>query len=301
MELKDLHYFVAVAQVSGFRRAAIHLGVRPSVVSRRIRDLEDGLGVSLLERQRSGARLTRAGREFLGTARSVLAELDYGSRPAAHAGKGANGHLRIGIFASMAAGFPREAIAAFMNRHPEVTVEINEGAPRDHLLRVQERRLDIALVTGVARSEGLHSEHLWTERVALALPTGHALANVTTIEWDKLCDEHFIVSREEPGPEIQEWLIPRVATLGRHADIVRFGVARETLLVLVGLGFGVTVVSEAATGVSYPGVLFRFLEREEDLVPFYAVWSNENDNPALRRFLALGRAMANGRTLPAPP
>lgn len=300
MDLKSIRAFVQVAEASGFRRASAQVNLRQSVLSRRVRDLEEELGVSLLERHRAGARLTIAGREFLTTARSALAELDYGARRAAYAGKGANGHLRIGIFASIASGFSRDAIAAFSKRHTGVAVEIAEGAPTEHLLRIQERRLDLAIVTGVTRVPGLASERVWTERVALALPQSHGLIDEDEVGWEQLQDERFIVSCDEPGPEIQDWLTPRLAALGRHPNIVRCKVARETLLVLVGLGFGLTVVSEAATGVIYPQVAFRFFHREEDLLPFHLVWSDHNDNPALRRFLSVARAMANGRTLPEP-
>lgn len=275
-------------------------GLRQSVLSRRVRDLENELGVSLLERHRSGARLTIAGREFLVTARSALATLEYGARRAAHAGTGGNGHLRIGIFASVAGGFSYEMIAAFRRRHGHVIVEIAEGAPADHLLRIQERLLDVAIVTGVTRVGGLKSERVWTEKVALAVSRSDPLSGEAAIGWERLQDRRFIVSCDEPGPEIQDWLTPRLAALGRHPDIVRCKAARETLLILVGLGFGLTVVSEAATGVSYPNVEFRFFQGEEDLLPFHLVWSDENDNPALRRFLSLARALASGRALPDP-
>lgn len=300
MELCELRSFVAVAEACGFRRAGARLGINQSALSRRVRQLEDNLGVSLFERHRAGVSLTQAGREFLSAARSVLEELEYGVRRAGLAGQGVNGGLRIGIFASIAGGFPHDAIAAFKARHPNVTIDVFEGAPREHLLRIQERRLDLAWVTGPSGISGLRSEQLWRERVALVLPADHQLANTEDISWSRLAEHRFIVSREEPGPEIHDWLVPRLSELGRQADVVRLAVARESLLVLVGLHFGLTVVSEAAVAVSYPGVVFRWLDPDDGLLPFYAVWSDENDNPVLRRFLSMMRALAQGRLLPEP-
>lgn len=301
MELTSLRAFIQVAEASGFRRASRQHGVRQSVLTRRVRVLEDELGVSLFERNRTGARLTAAGQDFLTTARAVLAELAYGAGRAANAGKGTHGHLRIGVFASVAGGFVRDAIVAFQQRHPNVIIEVAEGAPADHVLSIQEGRQDLAVVTGATRVAGVSSQQVWIERVALALPRSHKLLKADKLGWERLHSERFIVSRDEPGPEIQDWLTHRLAALGRHPDIVRCKVGRETLLVLVGLGFGVTVVSESATSVSYPDVVYRFLEEEEDLLPFSLVWSDCNDNPALRRFLSLARAMATGRPLPNPP
>lgn len=242
--------------------------------------------------------MTGAGHDFLETSRIVIADLEHGVKRATQAGRGQRGRLRIGVFASVATGFPHDALATFLERHPGVSIDIVEGAPREHLQHIQERRIDLAWVTGNPEHEKLSSEQFWTERVALALPATHVLARVAVLEWRDLSEVRFTVSRDEPGPEIQEWLIARLGKLGRHPDILRQTVARETLLVLVGLGIGLTVVSEAATGVSYPGVVYRFFEREEDVLPFYAVWSDENDNPAVRRLLSLMRALAHGKRLP---
>lgn len=72
MEFDDLKGFVAVAEHCAFRRAALNTGMRQSVLSRRVRKLEDELGVSLLERHRSGVSLTGAGRDYLKTNKNVL-------------------------------------------------------------------------------------------------------------------------------------------------------------------------------------------------------------------------------------
>lgn len=301
MEIRNLRTFIAVAEASGFRRAARNLATKQSVVSCRIRKLEDEIGVSLFERGHTGTRLTSAGEDFLLTARSVLDDLDHGFRRAANAGAGASGNLRIGIIASIGGGFAREAICAFKHRHPCVSIEIQEGSARDHPLSITERRLDIACVVGDAKFAELRTERLWTERVALALPADHPLVGEAEVFWSTLSRQRFIVSRDEPGPGIQEWLVPRLSGLGRPANIVRVGVARENLLAMVGLGFGFTVVSESATEVAYPGVVFRFMEHPDDRLPWGAIWSDENDNPALRRFLALMRAMSQGRSLPDGP
>jgi DNA-binding transcriptional LysR family regulator len=84
-----------------------------------------------------------------------------------------------------------------------------------------------------------------------------------------------------------------------QTSVTRYDVGRENLINLVGLGFGISLTSEATVATRYPDVVFRPIEGEDDILPFSAVWSPSNDNPALRRFLALMRAMAEGRPLPA--
>lgn len=99
---------------------------------------------ALLERHRLAARFTIAGQEFLTTARSALAELKFGARRAVQAGRGPSRRLRIEIFASIASGLPRDAIASFRARHVSVESKIFEGETAEHFLRIRERRLEVA-------------------------------------------------------------------------------------------------------------------------------------------------------------
>ena len=139
-------------------------------------------------------------------------------------------------------------------------------------------------------SPGCEVETLWHERVVVALNGTHPLAARKEIAWEELVDERFIVSRLDPGPKIQDYIIRGLAERGRHPEVEQIAVQRETLLALVGLGQGLSLVGESAAGVAYPGVTFRPLEHEE--IPFSIVWSEQNDNPAFRRFLSAARVQA---------
>jgi DNA-binding transcriptional LysR family regulator len=298
MELRDIQSFVAVAHELNVSRAAKNAGVRPSTLSRRVSRIEDALGVSMFERHRSGVDLTRAGREFLRAANRALRDLDYAAHRAQNAGKAGIGNLTIGISSSIAEGLAYRAIAGFMALHPDVDVEIAEGAGAAHLQGLRERRLDLALLIGAQHHADLDAVSLWTEWVALAVPEGHALQLRPTIAWRELAGERFIVSVEEPGPEIHDWLMSRLCSPGGRPDVARHAVGRETLMVLVSLGVGLTVVSQAGTSISYPKVAFLPLTDAADRLPFSAVWLPANDNPVLRRFIAVIRSIAEGRSLP---
>lgn len=290
MELRDLRYFVAVAEASGFRRAAAQLNVRPSVVSRRIRDLEDRIGVSLFERTHAGTRLTYAGRSFLDDVRQVFAQLDAAVRKVSAAGRAGEGVLRIGIVASISTGFPNLLIRDWCRDHPRVVLDILDGAPNEHVAAVIERRLDVTFVTGTPYSHGCEVERLWDEPIFAALPSDHEHSTREIIDLSELGGERFIVSGAAPGPEIHDFIIKRLSDLGSSPRIHYFGVGRETLMSLVGLTFGVSLVSGAEIGVSYPGV--TFVEVTGESLPFSAIWSPDNDNPALRSFLSKARTRA---------
>src|SRR5262247_3522761 len=116
LTLISLSQALLVGEYLSFRRVATVLGVRQSAVSRRVRALEDVLGVSLFERHHAGVRVTSAGARFLEQARDALLRLDYAVTSAAAAGRGTIGRLDIGILSSMGAGFLREVIRIYRER-----------------------------------------------------------------------------------------------------------------------------------------------------------------------------------------
>src|SRR3546814_3891548 len=119
---------------------------------------------------------------------------------------------------------------------------------------------------------------MWSESVVLAVACDHRVASVERLRWSDLRGERFIVSVQEPGPEIYDWLTARIGGLGETTDIVRCQVARETLFVKVALGLGLSVVSEAGAVVIYPNVVFKTIGDPDDVLPFSVVWAPEADN-----------------------
>jgi len=156
--------------------------------------------------------------------------------------------------------------------------------------------MDLAFFTGLPELPDCDVELLWHERVYCALPEDHPLSSFAAVQWPELQDEGFIVSRDEPGPEIHEYLIRRLATLGFHPRVRRLSVCRESLFHLVSMGFGATLTSESAVATPFRGVRFKPIAGDEDLLPTVGVWLPGNDNPALRRFVSLAKAMKSTHT-----
>ena len=295
IDLVSIRQALAVADCLSFRRAGAVLGVEQSTVSRRIRTLEDFLGVSLFERHRAGVRVTEAGHRFFDQTRGALLQLDNAVKAAGMAGRGAMGHLSIGILSSMAGGFLRDVIAAYSTRHDGVAIEILEGASDDHIALVQQRRIDVVCVTGQPVIPNCDVAKLWTERILVALPAGHPLCAQREVEWPALREENFIFRQCEKGRALQSRVIDRLSTLEHKPNVRMADVSRETLMNLVSLRMGVSLMCEGALAHSYPDVTFRPIAGSDEELPFSAVWSPRNDNPAFRRFLSLARAFAKER------
>jgi DNA-binding transcriptional LysR family regulator len=288
--LQYLRYVLAAAERRSFRRAAMDLGVWESTISRGIRDLEDEIGVALFNRHTGGVTLTHAGTKFLSHARVAVGRIEYALKDAGAAGRAEVGVVRIGIFSSLASGFLADLLQAYQAEHPFVHLDFAEAGPAEHVAAVQHHRLDVAFLTGEPAAYGCEAARLWEERVFVVLPRDHGLVECEVITWDDLRDEHFIVSEANPGPEIHDYLVKHLADLGRHPCVERCGVGRDNLMKLVTLGRGLTLTSEATTGAAFPGVVYRPIEGE--WLPFSAVWSLRNDNPAFRRLLSMARALS---------
>tara|TARA_R110000824_G_scaffold24090_3_gene85355 strand:+ start:11214 stop:12149 length:936 start_codon:yes stop_codon:yes gene_type:complete len=298
-ELRHLRYVIAAAEQHSFRRAANVVGVHQSAISRRIRDLEDELGASLFNRHSGGVELTFAGRNFLEHAKRAMGQIECAASLVDAHGSGKAGVVRVGIFSSLSSGFIADLLHAYEHRHADVRLDFVEGAPCDHLSAIGQYKLDIAFLTGSAAPPDCEGQHLWTERVFVVIPESDELAGYTELNWDDLRQRHFIVSRTYPGPEIHDFLVKHLSLLGYHPSVEYCSVGRDNLMQLVSLGKGLTLTSEATTGTTFPRVVYRLLAGEE--LPFCAIWSPKNDNPALRRLLSLARVMArrNGQCISA--
>lgn len=290
IELRHLRHVVAAGESGSFRRAAKELNMSESALSRSVRNLEDKIGVALFVRYPTGVSLTDAGRSFIARARVALAQVERATQDAGSFGRGEIGILRIGVYSSIASGFAWNLLRDYLTASPAVHAEITAGSPSEHKIAVQQHQLDIAFLTGIHEVDGCESQYLWNERVMVALPRADSLATKREIDWRALEGRRFIVSESEPGPEIYDYIVKHLGDLGRHPSIVRQSVGRDNLLPLVALGQGLTLVSEAAKGARFRGVAYRPIRGA--LLPFSAIWSVKNDNPALRRFLSLARTMS---------
>ena len=237
-----------VGECLSFRRAAKVLGVQQSAVSRRVRALEDELGVSLFERHRAGVRITNAGARFLQQAREVLRGLDTAVGTARAAGGGTIGRVSIGTLSSMASGFLRELIEAYAARHPDVAIQIQEGTSAEHIGLIRRRQLDVAFVMDATGATDCDVAPLWNERIFVVFPRSHPLCDRNVIEWEALRGERLIARQSECNPALCELVNKRLTDRDHSPGVQKLNVSRGTLIHLVGLGMGIGLTSEATAG-----------------------------------------------------
>lgn len=290
VELRHVRYVFEAAEQGSFRAAARTLGIEQSAISRRIRDLEDEIGVSLFIRSHAGVRLTNAGKKFVEGARPAMAHLKRAADDAGACGRGEVGVVRVGILSSLAGGFLADLFRTYAKRNPAVRFDVIEGAPAAHISAIQRFLIDIAFLSGTPSAAGCDSALLWSERVFVALPSDHELATKGEIQWDDLRGHRFMISESDLGSQIHDCLVKHLAELGQNPNVEQHCVGRDNLMHLVAIGRGLALTSEATIAARFPGVVLLPLTGE--VLPFSAIWLRRNDNPALRRLLSLSRMIA---------
>ena len=283
---------LSVAEYLNFRHAANALGVSQSSVSTRIKTLEEDLGVVLFERRHRGVRLTDAGRNFITEVAAGIGHLDLAIKTAGSVVNGAVGHLSIGLVSSIGSGFLADLRRRYRDEHPEIELDIFEGRSDETIRQVREAKLDIAFVVGAVDAPDCHSRQLWSEALMVALPQCHPLACAERLVWRDLAAETFLVRQSGAGPQVLDHIVRRLVEREKSPRIRRCGVGRDTLMHMVADGEGITLTSEAAAHVPFPGVHFRTIADEPDRARFSAVWSPHNRDPVLRHMLDLAIEMS---------
>ena len=221
---RRLQRSLLVLEHGSFRKAAEALGVRPSVITRRVRTLEDAIGDGLFQRQSRGTQPTFAGVRILSRGRDILNDVQSLLLTAALNGVGNEGSLCVGVVSSIAGGNPPQLLQAFLAEHADVELEIAEGSPRDHVAAVRALRMDVSFVLGTTPAPGYEVEFLWSEAVNVVLPDNHRLANLETLRWEHLSEERFIMSKTDPGPEVHNFVVRNLSALviGRLSGGIRY-------------------------------------------------------------------------------
>ena len=176
--------------------------------------------------------------------------------------------------------------------HPDVDVECVEADRSVLLAGLDIGEIDMAILMGPANHNGFRCEPLWSERMLVALPASHLLAGRDVVHWTDLRSERFLLPVTDPGPEIRNMLLGRLAASGTKPEIRMLQASRDTVLSVIGGSSGISIVCEGSTGASYPDVIYRPIHGEQGpaLTGYSGCWRDDNNNPALRRLLGFIKA-----------
>jgi DNA-binding transcriptional LysR family regulator len=284
VELRQLRYFVAVAEHLSFSRAARRLHLAQQSLSQQIGTLERALDVKLFDRDTRGTRLTDAGRVFLPEARAVLARFDAAVAVVRRAARGEVGRLDLAFLTSTANYMLPAVVRAVRERLPDLEITTHD-VPIDELVAgLRTGRFDAAftrppLVTDLA------TRTLAVEPVCAVLPIGHPLATRDELHLSDLADEDWVLTPRESWPPWHAKYDRDFAAAGFAPRIVQRAAGVPNLLGLVAAGVGVTRLARSAHSIRRGGVVFVPLA--DDRAETVVAWNPDRDGPALRSLLDL--------------
>ena len=294
VDFVSLRYLAESADAGNFGRAAKVLGVQTSTVSRSVARTEDELGVTLFERGHFGIRLTTAGKAVMVYVRRVLAELEAVKRSGRCNGSGDVGQIRLGVRMPPVGTPLQPLLNKWYRRHPNVDLVFHEMNERDIRTAIGERRLDVAFMSKHTRWPHAVTEPIYRERIVLALHKDHPLVAAKKIKWDNLRGETFLVQGWEESQAARELY---ASFLGSGVQFKTHAASNQTIMALVGAGFGVTLVTKSQAEVRFPGVVFKPIAEKGACVEIELVWVPENEEAVVGRFVAFMRDEARSRHL----
>lgn len=301
--LKQLRYFVAVAEERHFGRAADRLGIAQPGLSQQIKALERVIGVPLFVRDKRSVEMTKAGESLLDDAMLVVELAQRAVMTARRAAEGKRGVLKIGTRALGGHPTADAVIREFGARHPEVIVEVHPGFVADSMDALARRKLDVAMVVSPFRApEGASYLRIGSLEPLVAVPLGHRLASLDRIPREKLLNETFLDWPHAFSPDV----IDPVREMLFGGDAPRYSVevpdlADTTRLARVAAGEGVTIVVSANTSdLAIGNVVFR---RLEDPVPEFEcgiAWFDTTASRYVQSFIEIARECVANEANEAP-
>lgn len=260
MELRQLRYFVTVAEELHFGRAAERLHIAQPAVSQQVQRLERELRVQLLDRSPRRVRLTEAGLRFLPAARAVLAAADRARASIADLAAGRAEVFRLGTVTGL--GERLDAVLdAFAEQAPQVQVELLTLPVRDRLAQVATGDLDAAFVRAPEPGESPELDFLpaWDDPLVVALPARHPLARRESVRLPDLAEVPLRLTERRNHPALVDLVLNACARAGFEPSPAPTSTTLQDTLAAIGAGSPMwTVVYESnARQTRNPRVAFR--------------------------------------------
>jgi DNA-binding transcriptional LysR family regulator len=294
LEMRQLRYFVAVAEELNFGRAAARAGITQPSLTLQMQALEERVGGALLVR-RPGVALTEAGRELLVWARRMIADADAGLAATRRVLRGETGTLTLGAVASTLL-VPRIArgIRKFRSRFPDVELRLLEMTTTAQIEMLGSGTIDAALVRQPPNLPDLNYETVMRERLLVALPAGHRLLACAEITPSQLRGESFVSFSRQVNTVLHDHFLTVCRSGGELPVVVQEAAEFLTCISLVEAGFGIAIVPASLRRVRVPGVSYRRLQAPASRTDIVLCW---RESPPSARVQALARAMATPAAL----
>jgi DNA-binding transcriptional LysR family regulator len=241
LDFRQLDQFLAVVDQGGFRGAARALNIAQPAVSRNVGNLENALGVQLLERSRRGVKLTPAGATLADGARSLRKEIRDLAQRTLLADRGEIGELGIGYTDFAIAGVLPEIVKRFRARHPRVRLRFVPLVTSDQIEALRLGTIDAAMLTGPINLDGFEARLAQSDPLVCFVPETHRLASLKSVKLAELANEDFVLGENRGWAHFLAHVMSLCLTRGFLPRVVQEANDSTAILGLVSAGIGITL------------------------------------------------------------
>ena len=288
VDLRQLRQFIAVAEELHFHRAAARLNMSQPPLTASIQRLEEEIGAELIERGNRTVRLTAAGSVFLDEARRTVSQADHAIAAAREAAEGRSGLVRLSYVGSALYGRLPKLIRRFRQRCPAVRLELREATSAQQVEMLRDGRCDIGvLIPPVPDAGDLSLTGFDADRLAIALPRGHRLAERGDIPLVLLAEEPFVLWPATEGRGFHVRVVRLCAEAGFVPRVVQEAHQMHGVLSLVAVEAGVSIVPESMSNFQAGNVVYRPIPGPEAEFSLSLCWRDQPLGPAVGRLIAM--------------
>ncbi|WP_310199219.1 LysR substrate-binding domain-containing protein [Neobacillus niacini] len=285
--MRQLKYFIAVAEELHFNNAAKRLNISQPPLSLQINHLEKEMGVKLFYRTKRNVELTEAGKLFLDRTYSIFSKLSEACEEASNIQNGALGQLKIGY-----TGLLSQQLINFFHyyrsKFPNVNVVFHQMSTADQINALNDNQIHIGFTWETVNSKLLNS--IVTRRIpfVIALPSNHPLShNNDQLDLRDFSDENFIMSLRKKEPNYYDTIITVFHKAGFTPKIFQETDGIYNILTFVAAEWGAAIVSELSMEIQKPGVEFRKIVGEYPTVDLSLTWRKDENYPVLTNFISI--------------
>ncbi|KRD64387.1 MULTISPECIES: hydrogen peroxide-inducible genes activator [Sinorhizobium/Ensifer group] len=244
LTLRQMRYFEALASARHFGKAAELVHVSQPALSAQIMEMENHLGVKLVERSRSGVFLTRKGEEVLARTRTILADVDMLEQSARASSGTLEGRIRIGVIPTLAPYLVPRLVPHLRRVYPAIEIELKESVTSRLVADLGEGLLDAVVAALPIETDGLSTKPLFSDRFYMAMADDERNILMSPLTEDQVDVEQLLLLEE--GHCLRDQALAVCSTAGKRR-LVSFGAtSMTTLLQMVANGMGMTLIPEIA-------------------------------------------------------
>ena len=300
MELRQLRYFVAVAEERHFGLAAQRLHMSQPPLSMQIKALERELGIGLLERTSRRVALTDAGRAFLERARTILGAVEEAREVAWGAEQGTQGRLEVGFISSATLSLLPPSIRLFRERFGGVELELKELTSAQQIDALYEGEIRVGLVRLPLRAPGIRFEPVLEERLVVAVPSGHVLEGLERVSLEAIVDLPLIFFTRHLVPGFHAQIVELFQRVGAFPKVAQHAVHLQTIVGLVASGVGIAILPGSAERLSREGVVYRVLDVPDATSWMGLAWVEGDESNLVKNFIGTVLEAAGGNVSNLP-